>query len=305
MRGSRGPRQPGGGKRVRPDRGIGMFPVTLKCRREAMASKGDGPNALAVHPLRRVGARHRAARRPAPLAAHLRMTGDRAEAPAAPMPTGVQTVPVTPDEAGMRVDRFLEARFPGLSFSPSNASFAKANCASMASAPSRKTAWRRGRTVRIPPLRLDAPKQPRAPGNEADEKTRAFLKSITLYEDADVLVFNEPMEFAIQAAAQAPRAISMACWRCCATRTANGPGLFTGSTRTRPGASWSPRRALRRRLWPRPSARVRRARCLGPWWLAFPRCSRAVHQPFWPRKNARTNRSCGSPAMARRVQAMP
>src|SRR5262245_25524440 len=31
-------------------------------------------------------------------------------------PTSVQNVAVTGDEAGMRVDRFLEARFPGLSF---------------------------------------------------------------------------------------------------------------------------------------------------------------------------------------------
>src|SRR6266404_5155818 len=34
-----------------------------------------------------------------------------------PLPTKVQTVTVTADEANMRVDRFLEARFPGLSFS--------------------------------------------------------------------------------------------------------------------------------------------------------------------------------------------
>src|SRR4051812_7744128 len=34
-----------------------------------------------------------------------------------PLPTKVQTVVVTPDEDNMRVDRFLEARFPGLSFS--------------------------------------------------------------------------------------------------------------------------------------------------------------------------------------------
>src|SRR5437870_4490656 len=33
--------------------------------------------------------------------------------PAAPLPTKVQTVVVTADEANMRVDRFLEARFPG------------------------------------------------------------------------------------------------------------------------------------------------------------------------------------------------
>src|SRR6195952_5008045 len=34
-----------------------------------------------------------------------------------PLPTKVQTVVVTADESNMRVDRFLEARFPGLSFS--------------------------------------------------------------------------------------------------------------------------------------------------------------------------------------------
>ncbi|MFX6815288.1 hypothetical protein ABTH42_19090, partial [Acinetobacter baumannii] len=34
-----------------------------------------------------------------------------------PLPTKVQTVVVTADENNMRVDRFLEHRFPGLSFS--------------------------------------------------------------------------------------------------------------------------------------------------------------------------------------------
>src|SRR3954471_23579376 len=32
-----------------------------------------------------------------------------------PLPTKVQTVVVTADENNMRIDRFLEARFPGLS----------------------------------------------------------------------------------------------------------------------------------------------------------------------------------------------
>ncbi|HKU06786.1 MAG TPA: hypothetical protein VJR30_12025, partial [Bradyrhizobium sp.] len=43
----------------------------------------------------------------------------RAEKEPAPeqLPTKVQTVVVTADENNMRVDRFLEARFPGLSFS--------------------------------------------------------------------------------------------------------------------------------------------------------------------------------------------
>jgi len=51
--------------------------------------------------------------------------------------------------------------------------------------------------LRIPPLRLERPK-PRAAGSEAEEKTRALLESITLFEDADVLVLNKPMGLAVQ-----------------------------------------------------------------------------------------------------------
>jgi 23S rRNA pseudouridine955/2504/2580 synthase len=51
--------------------------------------------------------------------------------------------------------------------------------------------------VRIPPLRLDAPK-PLSPQRQEDDKTRALLKSMTLYEDADVLVLNKPMGLAVQ-----------------------------------------------------------------------------------------------------------
>jgi 23S rRNA pseudouridine955/2504/2580 synthase len=54
-----------------------------------------------------------------------------------------------------------------------------------------------GQAVRIPPLRLDQPK-PRGAASEADEKTSAFLKSITLYEDDDVIVLNKPMGLAVQ-----------------------------------------------------------------------------------------------------------
>ncbi len=50
--------------------------------------------------------------------------------------------------------------------------------------------------MRIPPLRLE----PRPPARDAKtgNETRDFLKSITLYEDADVLVLNKPMGLAVQ-----------------------------------------------------------------------------------------------------------
>ncbi len=111
--------------------------------------------------------------------------------------TGVQTVAVTPDESGMRVDRFLEARFPALSFSHIQRIIRKGELRVNGKRVDGKDRLSAGQAVRIPPLKLDAPK-PRGPSSEADEKTRAFLKSITLHEDADVLVLNKPMGLAVQ-----------------------------------------------------------------------------------------------------------
>jgi 23S rRNA pseudouridine955/2504/2580 synthase len=109
----------------------------------------------------------------------------------------VHTATVTSDESGMRVDRFLEARFPGLSFSHIQRIIRKGELRVNGRRAQPKQRLEAGQAVRIPPLKLDAPK-PRAAGSEADERTRAFLKSITLYEDADVLVLNKPMGLAVQ-----------------------------------------------------------------------------------------------------------
>ena len=113
------------------------------------------------------------------------------------VPTGVQNVAVTADEAGMRVDRFLEAKFPSLSFSHIQRVIRKGDLLDNGKRTQPKNRLEAGQSVRIPPLRLDQPK-PRADGGGADEKTRGFLKSITLYEDADVLVLNKPMGLAVQ-----------------------------------------------------------------------------------------------------------
>ncbi len=115
----------------------------------------------------------------------------------APMPTTVQNVAVTADEAGMRVDRFFEARFPGLSFSHIQRVIRKGEVRVNGKRTEPKNRLEAGQTVRIPPLRLDTSKPP-APGNEAAANTREFLKSITLYEDDDVLVLNKPMGLAVQ-----------------------------------------------------------------------------------------------------------
>jgi 23S rRNA pseudouridine955/2504/2580 synthase len=124
---------------------------------------------------------------------------EKATVPKPPIPqeaTKVQTVAVTADESGMRVDRFLEAKFPSLSFSHIQRVIRKGELRVNGKRVDGKDRLEAGQAVRIPPLRLDAPKA--AGLSEAEEKTRAFLESITLYEDADVLVLDKPMGLAVQ-----------------------------------------------------------------------------------------------------------
>ncbi|OAF10340.1 hypothetical protein AYJ54_10805 [Bradyrhizobium centrolobii] len=136
-----------------------------------------------------------------------RFVGERAErrapepAPAKPvealLPTKVQTVAVTADENNMRVDRFLEARFPGLSFSHIQRVVRKGELRVDGKRVDSKDRLEEGQSVRIPPLKLDAPKAPGAL-SEAAQKTLQALKEMTIYEDDDVLVLNKPAGLAVQ-----------------------------------------------------------------------------------------------------------
>lgn len=122
---------------------------------------------------------------------------EAAAVPALPQEaTKVQTVAVSADEAGMRVDRFLEAKFPGLSFSHIQRVIRKGELRVNGKRVDGKDRLAAGQAVRIPPLRLDAPKSTDL--SEADKKTLDLLKSMTLFEDADVLVLNKPMGLAVQ-----------------------------------------------------------------------------------------------------------
>jgi 23S rRNA pseudouridine955/2504/2580 synthase len=114
-----------------------------------------------------------------------------------PLPTKVQTLTVTADEANMRVDRFLEARFPGLSYSHIQRIVRKGELRVDSKRADSKDRLKAGQAIRIPPLHLDAPKKSSGL-SEAEQKTLAQLKEMTLFEDDDVLVLNKPAGLAVQ-----------------------------------------------------------------------------------------------------------
>jgi 23S rRNA pseudouridine955/2504/2580 synthase len=166
-----GPRQPGGGRQIAgpryPDRTREQTARFAAKRGRALAETRSKPQSPSAAP-----------------------------APLPPEPTKVQTVAVTADEAGMRVDRFLEARFPALSFSHIQRVIRKGELRVNGKRVDAKDRLEQGQAVRIPPLKLDAPKS--ASLSDAEQKTLAFLHSITLHEDADVLVLNKPMGLSVQ-----------------------------------------------------------------------------------------------------------
>jgi 23S rRNA pseudouridine955/2504/2580 synthase len=182
----------------------------------------DGPKAAAKHGAkRRPGNRdrkpedrkagdrpssHRASGKPQRFAEPRHERRERVEPVAAPpakaaselpLPTKVQTVVVTADENNMRVDRFLEARFSGLSFSHIQRIVRKGELRVNGKRADSKDRLEEGQSVRIPPLRLDTPKVV-GELSEAETKTLQALKDMTLYEDDDVLVLNKPAGLAVQ-----------------------------------------------------------------------------------------------------------
>jgi 23S rRNA pseudouridine955/2504/2580 synthase len=119
-------------------------------------------------------------------------------APAKPtfFSSAVQNITVTPDENDMRVDRFFEARFSGLSFSHIQRIIRKGEVRVDGKRTEPKSRLEAGQVVRIPPLQLERP----TPRDDAPQamKDRDFIRSITLFEDDDVMVLNKPMGLAVQ-----------------------------------------------------------------------------------------------------------
>ncbi len=220
----RGPRQPGGGKQVagprhssgRKRQGQSRHPeergaksaVTRVSDPPRRASKGDGPGRQStdsrLHPrseaTRRGGVgggarseRHERARTPAATPPTLPAA---ARGEGKPLSTSVQTVTVSADENDMRLDRFFEAHFPGLSFSHIQRIIRKGEVRVNGKRSEPKARIKTGDNLRIPPLKLAPPKL-RDDAPQA-QKDRAFLKSITLYEDDDLLVLNKPAGLAVQ-----------------------------------------------------------------------------------------------------------
>jgi 23S rRNA pseudouridine955/2504/2580 synthase len=110
--------------------------------------------------------------------------------------SSVSTAVVSGDESGMRLDRWFKRRFPALALSHLAKICRKGEVRVDGKRAETSTRVEEGQTIRIPPLKLEAPAAP-AILRPSPEDARAIAQ-MTLYEDRDVLVLNKPYGLAVQ-----------------------------------------------------------------------------------------------------------
>jgi 23S rRNA pseudouridine955/2504/2580 synthase len=106
-----------------------------------------------------------------------------------------ETLQVTEDEEGMRLDRWFKRRVPTLSLSHLNKIVRTGQV--RVDGARVKTAFRltQGQSVRVPPLNLEA--QPERVFEPVESDARA-LRDMVLFEDRDLMVLNKPFGLAVQ-----------------------------------------------------------------------------------------------------------
>ena len=121
----------------------------------------------------------------------------------------VETRTIKADEAGLRLDRWFKAHFPALAFGHLQKLLRTGQVRVDGARAKTNTRLSPGQRVRVPPLEkggkqaekdtnVSTPYVLKAKDARAKPDDASFLKSITLYEDREVMVLNKPMGLAVQ-----------------------------------------------------------------------------------------------------------
>lgn len=109
----------------------------------------------------------------------------------------VETLQVTEDEEGMRLDRWFKRRVPALSLSHLNKIVRTGQVRVDGARVKTATRLAAGQQVRVPPLKLEAVEgEPARPATS--ERDAQALRDMILFEDRDLLVLNKPFGLAVQ-----------------------------------------------------------------------------------------------------------
>jgi 23S rRNA pseudouridine955/2504/2580 synthase len=106
----------------------------------------------------------------------------------------VETLTVTEDEAGLRLDRWFKRRLPTLSLSHLNKIVRTGQVRVDGGRATTSTRLAAGQKVRVPPVKI----APAAPKPTASEEDARVIRAMILYEDEHLMVLNKPHGLAVQ-----------------------------------------------------------------------------------------------------------
>ena len=110
---------------------------------------------------------------------------------------------VSAEEDGMRLDRWFRTHYATLPHSRLEKLLRTGQVRVDGGRVKASTRLEEGQTVRVPPLPDAAPRTPMQP--RISKADLAFLQSITLYEDDDLLILNKPSGLAVQGGSKTVR----------------------------------------------------------------------------------------------------
>lgn len=120
--------------------------------------------------------------------------------------SAVRTITVTEDEAGMRLDRWFRAHFPALGHGALEKLLRTGQVRVDGGRAKSNRRLDIGEAIRIPPLPEDMGGKKAKPPAPSPED-RKYLRDLTLYEDAALLVLNKPFGLAVQGGTKTARHI--------------------------------------------------------------------------------------------------
>jgi 23S rRNA pseudouridine955/2504/2580 synthase len=129
---------------------------------------------------------------------------------------GVEQIEVEPGEAGMRLDRWFKAHYPGLGFGELQKLLRSGQIRVDGGRAKSDTRVEPGQVVRVPPLAVDrkggGDLTPRTMRDKGDAE---LLSQMLLYEDPKVFVFDKPAGLAVQGGSGVSRSVDhmLEAWR--------------------------------------------------------------------------------------------
>lgn len=120
--------------------------------------------------------------------------------------SGVQTIVVEQAEAGARLDRWFRRRFPHIPQGRLQKALRKGEIRVDGGRAKADTRVEAGQSVRIPPLPEPDPMY-QAPEVTINREDAAYIRSLVIFEDDDILVLNKPAGLAVQGGSKTTRHI--------------------------------------------------------------------------------------------------